>query len=471
MSGKSFASMFSIPSLTRQLTSHLDSAEENIDGKISDLAKDGMELEKSESSSSSSVGITSSSSSSTPQTMEEKICAMKGIRVQLRCGIATDIGGGSTNQDDGEIIYISQDVIVFGIFDGHGRELGELASKVAKDSIRTALKSKGMIDRLRADPNGIMIDLFKNAHNDIRNSFREKYLHAKWEVMDTDEGYLIKRQNKKSPWTCTHGGTTATVVVILDGRRMIVANVGDSSAVWGGRDKEGNIIAKELNAEHSPESIDEYNRVRAFRPAPPIEGASAKSNGPIYPEMKFVYDAPSYSKNQCNNIFEHDSEDFNRIRITSAGNYYKNVRNEWATLVTTPPHARFQDALAFTRSLGDLHLHVYGVSEIPAVVEYDLVKLQASVAHGPKKIPLADGIDVGANPSVLFVCSDGVWDNWKFEDIVAHSLKDEIVEPAIKSGSAQKATEEIMKANISLAKAHFGSQADNMTAIVCYITF
>jgi len=46
--------------------------------------------------------------------------------------------------------------------------------------------------------------------------------------------------------------------------------------------------------------------------------------------------------------------------ITNSGAYYKNVRKEWASLVATPPSARFQDALAFTRSLGDLHLQIYG---------------------------------------------------------------------------------------------------------------
>ncbi len=453
----SFASMFSIPGLTRQLTSHLDGAHENLDAHSSSdnsgkKSMEGMEVEASISASSMTTASVSISSytSSIPLTVEDQICSIPNIKVQLRCGIATDIGGGSTNQDDAEIIHISQDAIVFGVFDGHGRDLGELASKVAKDSFRNALKSKGMIDRLRADPHLIMNELFKAAHVDIRNAFREKYHEAKWEVMDTDEGYIIKRQNKKSPWTCTHGGTTATVVVILDGRRMIVANVGDSSAVWGGRGKDGSIIAKELNAEHSPESIEEYNRVRAFRPAPPIEGASAKSNGLILPEMKFVYDAPSYSKNQCNNIFEHDPNDHNKIHVTGTGTYYKNVRNEWATLVTTPPHARFQDALAFTRSLGDLHLHVYGVSEIPAVAEYDLVRLHTSAAHGPKKISLAGGVEVGADASVLFVCTDGVWDNWKFEDIAQHALKEELVDITVKTGSGQKATEEIMRTNISV---------------------
>jgi len=44
--------------------------------------------------------------------------------------------------------------------------------------------------------------------------------------------------------------------------------------------------------------------------------------------------------------------------------YYKNVRKEWASLVSTPPTAKFQDALAFTRSLGDFHLHTYGIQTL-----------------------------------------------------------------------------------------------------------
>ena len=48
------------------------------------------------------------------------------------------------------------------------------------------------------------------------------------------------------------------------------------------------------------------------------------------------------------------------FNVTVNRSYYKNVRKEWASLVATPSYARFQDALAFTRSLGDLHLHTYG---------------------------------------------------------------------------------------------------------------
>jgi hypothetical protein len=33
--------------------------------------------------------------------------------------------------------------------------------------------------------------------------------------------------------------------------------------------------------------------------------------------------------------------------------------------VAAPSYARFQDALAFTRSIGDFHLHVYGAPPSP----------------------------------------------------------------------------------------------------------
>ena len=40
--------------------------------------------------------------------------------------------------------------------------------------------------------------------------------------------------------------------------------------------------------------------------------------------------------------------------------YYKNVRQEWSSLVAAPSSAKYQDALAFTCSIGDFHLQIYG---------------------------------------------------------------------------------------------------------------
>jgi hypothetical protein len=71
-----------------------------------------------------------------------------------------------------------------------------------------------------------------------------------------------------------------------------------------------------------------------------------------------VYDASQQDKSRCPPVFELDGSG-NPV-VTNRGSYYKNVRREWASLVAAPPSAKFQDALAFTRSIGDFHLHIYG---------------------------------------------------------------------------------------------------------------
>ena len=132
--------------------------------------------------------------------------------------------------------------------------------------------------------------------------------------------------------------------------------------------------------------------------------------------------------------------------------------------MTTPPQARFQDALAFTRSLGDLHLHVYGVSNIPDVVEYDLAMMHSETGNAMERAKKGE-----TTTSILLVCTDGVWDNWKFDGIVQQALQPEFTKKALLASNSQAATEALMAANLQLARAHFGNQADNMTAVVCYL--
>ena len=132
------------------------------------------------------------------------------------------------------------------------------------------------------------------------------------------------------------------------------------------------------------------------------------------------------------------------------------MRHEWASLVTTPTHAAFQDALAFTRSLGDFHLQTYGVSHEPEVFT---IALNAGISS------LA-----GATAGALVLCSDGVWDNWTYEDVADWILDPERVATLAKDADAQvKLTTAFMDQNIVFALANFGSSADNMTAIVCYL--
>ena len=50
----------------------------------------------------------------------------------------------------------------------------------------------------------------------------------------------------------------------------------------------------------------------------------------------------SVSKSACPPVFALGPDPAAPPAVTNAGKYYKNVRSEWASLVATPPTARFQ---------------------------------------------------------------------------------------------------------------------------------
>ena len=316
-----------------------------------------------------------------------------------------------------------------------------------------------------------------------------------------------------------HGGTTATVLVILDGHRVITANVGDSAALlcgidnnntfnlrsgdeWlplshvfsddqtplsttmaiavasestnlsptpseGGPSDNGNngnaslssSFTMELTANHTPESEIEFLRTASVRPS----RSGLQIGGRIAPDLLFVYDSLSSSKSKCAPIFESTEEGL--MRKTSKGSYYKNVRSEWATLVVTPPHAAFQDALAFTRSLGDFHLQAYGVAHAPDVRWIDLNQVNTASASLVSLPPL---------PSVLAIvlASDGLWDNWKESEISSFVLNQQIIHQVKQDpkGTARKVTDTLMAENLKKASTNFGESADNMTILVTYLS-
>lgn len=432
-----------VPQLTRQLTSNFDDYKtfmEDDDDDAEIKRQQSKQLEESIENATKHVPLDTTGNN---------------VEMRMLTGVATDIGGGNENQDKAMLFWAGEGEqhLVMGVFDGHGRELGELAAIVCRDYMKDELAKPEIMKQIAANPKTEFDRIFTEAHKLVLKEFKAKFEGSDWEVTETAEGYLTRKNKRYSSGvTNINGGTTATVVVILDGWRVIVANVGDSTALFGGINSKGVAEFKELSAEHSPESVEEFVRVRKQLPS---------AHDPTQPDLKFVYDVfdnKNYAlpKYQCPPIFQVDPKDASKVTCTGVGYYYKNVRSEWATLVSTPPHARFQDALAFTRSLGDFHLHVYGVSHIPEVQEYNL-----NDAHEPYSDK--------AKCSVIFVCTDGVWDNWKYEDIVAKTLNDSFVGPALKAKDAQKLTTDLMKLNIKIAKQNFGNQADNMTGIVCLV--
>jgi serine/threonine protein phosphatase PrpC len=430
--------------------------------------------------------------------------------------------------------------------------MGQAAAKVAKQVMREELSKPETLARLRLNPKSTLDAAFATAHKAIESHFAQSYESQGWIVTRAPEGYLLRsKPGSSGNPLCVHGGTTATVLIVLDGRRLVVSNVGDSTAIIAGLGIAGmlrpieewvpssagspikvdlppsqispatggagataamlppipalpvacNAVAgapptstclysppqplksksynpvpsevsssyMELSADHSPESHTEFARMHAYRPCP--------SGTPNKPELLFVYDTFTASKLQCPPIFDFPASSSASDPASSGsspvkterGSYYKNVRCEWATLVATPPHAPFQDALAFTRSLGDLHLQTYGVSHTPESWWMDLLTPLESSSSSSASSSSSEGRPLVSHPTAIVLASDGLWDNWKFEEVAAFALTPDRVAKVHSTGSALGPAAELMDENIRRGHANFGNSADNMSALVLYI--
>jgi serine/threonine protein phosphatase PrpC len=410
------------------------------------------------------------------------------FRYRWQVGGGTDIGGSKENQDD---FFVWEDkskgIIVLAIFDGHGRDVGKAAAEAGRRAMHDFLSQN--CDRLFTEPYQCLVQAFENSHACIKMRFREKLEASGWEVMEAEEGYLLKRKPHSPTWFCVHGGTSCSVVAVV-GPKVYTANVGDSSGLLCSlapdlsdtllsplgdaaypdrklpdstpRDSPTSVSETSLviTAEHSPESVDEFHRLHKFY---------RDELDPTRPALKIVYDAQQSEKHRCPSVFEFDQN--GAPLVTNRGKYYKNVRREWASLVATPTTARFQDALAFTRSMGDLHLHIYGVTHLPEVHEldvYGLLRLQTE-AHKQKQSESAThALD---SPLVCVVlASDGVWDNWLYSDVSKFVMDSSCINAVRSSGDgAIRVAESFMKRNTLFSKRNFGAQADNATGICLYL--
>ena len=101
--------------------------------------------------------------------------------------------------------------------------------------------------------------------------------------------------------------------------------------------------------------------------------------------------------------------------------------------------------------------------------------MAAAVAAGTAAVMVAAAAAEGAplpraEPLVLLLASDGVWDNWRFEEVAAFAAEGGRLARARERASAAALVGELMAENKRRADANFGDSADNMTllAVVCF---
>lgn len=86
----------------------------------------------------------------------------------FRVGGITDPGvHGKQNQDDFFYEDLGAGNLALGVFDGHGRELGQLAARTAKTTVRALLRDPETLVALEHDPKSTMERVFRQAHTEI----------------------------------------------------------------------------------------------------------------------------------------------------------------------------------------------------------------------------------------------------------------------------------------------------------------
>jgi serine/threonine protein phosphatase PrpC len=212
--------------------------------------------------------------------------------------------------------------------------------------------------------------------------------------------------------------------------------------------------------DHSPEDPEEYKRMRAFKPS---------EENPLHAELLCVYDKQRRAKSLCPQVFNISEDGTPTVRPDdeSFEYYVKNVRREKATYVCG---RHGENALAGTRSLGDIELHNLGLTHKPIIRSIDLnkvfVDLRAQVSATASE----------EDPDPMTVCvvlaTDGVWDNWIY-DHVQKFMMDKSCLKALETDKvlgAQRVCKSFMLRNQGFGKKNFGSSSDNATGIVLYIS-
>lgn len=395
-------------------------------------------------------------------------------KLRLYAASETDIGGMRENQDDVFMWrHAASNSLVLIVIDGHGRECGQVAAVAAREFCEGWLEES--FERLLEDDYlPALREMFAGAHMAVKDTFRSVLQQRGDDVEEAAGGYLVRRYAANRSKVCVYGGAAFSVVAITP-EKIISANVGDSSVILGatqgdlrgvpqfrtadlasgvedGGAQAADLITPEnsrtmvITADHSPESPKEFVRMRNTHPS--AESASR-------PAMMIVYDTQGPDKSQCPEVFRVVD---GKPEVTNNGRYWKNTRQEWAALVAAPPYAQYRDALAFTRSLGDLHLQTWGLSHMPEVHEIPIGEL----------IRAANG-DSGSAGFVMIAASDGIWDNWGFGECMDFVLDTIGFNGGLSKRGITDSCNRFMVANKRRGIAHFGSSADNATAALVFM--
>ena len=262
------------------------------------------------------------------------------------------VQGGKDHNEDQYFTYtsINNNIIIGGIFDGHGGYNGLLASKTIKDTIQSYLdKYENELENWSIEKwQQVIKELFSLSHEAIAKTFFNYTLNKVAEYQSQDNNNNLGSSSSEtipkyisSPVMTTyndltivryannepiHGGSTATLSILIKNHQadhndddiLITGNCGDSC---------GLLLSPKtpktptfITTDHSPDNVDEYNRIQQLD---------------INDKLLFVYDILKiYKKYECPLIFDINGNKISKYVNDPWGNglHPTNVRYEPACI-------------------------------------------------------------------------------------------------------------------------------------------
>jgi hypothetical protein len=113
-----------------------------------------------------------------------------------------------------------------------------------------------------------------------------------------------------------------------------------------------------------------------------------------------------------------------------------------------------------------------GVTHLPEIQRIDLeLVFKSLIDHGASQENSSEIGKFEQSTLCLLVATDGVWDNWLFEDVSRFLFDHSCLQATIAGADgAQRVMTSFMQRNSYFAKKNFGNQADNATGILMYLS-
>ncbi|XP_058497033.1 protein phosphatase 1K, mitochondrial [Solea solea] len=145
-----------------------------------------------------------------------------------KVGCASLIGQRKENEDRFQVSQMTEDVLYFAVFDGHGGpQAADFCEKYMEKFIKDLLPKEANLELV-----------LSKAFLEVEKAF-SRHLHFSPNAQDIN------------------AGTTATVALLRDGIELVVGSVGDSRAMLCRKGK-----AHKLTDDHTPERKDEKERIK-----------------------------------------------------------------------------------------------------------------------------------------------------------------------------------------------------------------